>query len=265
MQLITSMNEMLYHEYGKNMIKDFRKYSYGEIKLIVVVEGNPLNEHSDSKVRFIKFNHSDHERFIRYFGKLYEANGLKIIQKSKNNIELAWNYRFNAIRFSFKIFAVDQVVKELTPTTNFAWIDADIRCLKNFNEKDLEIFFPNADQIMSYLGRNSFPPGSPYSECGFLGFNGNYKKTYDFIQRMKDIYITGEIFSFEQWHDSWIWDIVRKEYENKGERFKNISGKAENLEHPFINCELGNFFDHLKGPTRKAKGKSDKADYIKNN
>ena len=31
-----------------------------------------------------------------------------------------------------------------------------------------------------------------------------------------------------------------------------ISGEG----HPLINCELGAFFDHLKGDSRKAKGKS---------
>ena len=60
----------------------------------------------------------------------------------------------------------------------------------------------------------------------------------------------------KEWHDSWIWDEVRKEFEVQGVHFKNISGNAVHLEHPFINCGLGEYFDHLKGPERKKIGKS---------
>ena len=37
------------------------------------------------------------------------------------------------------------------------------------------------------------------------------------------IYETGEIFSLDEWHDSFIWDHVRKEFTNqKNGFFKNI-------------------------------------------
>jgi hypothetical protein len=58
-----------------------------------------------------------------------------------------------------------------------------------------------------------------------------------------------------------VWDEVRKEFEAHGVHFKNISGKAVHLEHPFINCGLGEYFDHLKGPERKKMGKSLDSDY----
>jgi hypothetical protein len=81
------------------------------------------------------------------------------------------------------------------------------------------------------------------------------------LNRVALIYRDGEIFTFEQWHDSWIWDQVRAEYERLDINFKNISGAATITDHPFINCELGHFFDHLKGPERKKLGKSFEEDY----
>ena len=60
---------------------------------------------------------------------------------------------------------------------------------------------------------------------------------------MTDIYVTGEIFSLNEWHDSWIWDYVRLEFEKKKTKFKNISNIYE---HPYINSGLGEIFDHLK-------------------
>ena len=138
------------------------------------------------------------------------------------------------------------------------WTDADLRCKKKFNEESLYTFLPEEEFLMSYLGRKK----PWYSECGFLGFNLRHKNFRDYINRMIEIYTSGEIFSLEQWHDSWIWDHVRNEFEEDRKiNFKNISGKGYELDHPFINCGLEEFFDHLKGPLRKQQGKSFADDY----
>ena len=140
-------------------------------------------------------------------------------------------------------------------------LDADIRCLKPFAAADLMTFFPDQQQIMSYLGRDAFPPENPYSECGFLGFNPRHPETRNYLNRVKAVYTTGEIFSLTQRHDCWVWDRTREEFEARANEFKNISGPAAGLDHPFINTGLGKFFDHLKGPARKAAGKSNLSDY----
>ena len=31
-----------------------------------------------------------------------------------------------------------------------------------------------------------------------------------------------------------------------GNKFRNLSGKFISDDHPFVKCELGNYFDHLK-------------------
>ena len=76
---------------------------------------------------------------------------------------------------------------------------------------------------------------------------------YNFINRVINIYITGEIFATE-WHDSWIWDHVRMEFEEKNNLFKNISGKGFEHHHPFIELSLEKFFDRLKRSCREKRG-----------
>ena len=82
------------------------------------------------------------------------------------------------------------------------------------------------------------------------------------INRIIKIYTSGEIFSLQEWHDSYIWDHVRSEYEDKKIKFKNISNKGYDHYHPFINSGLEEFFDHLKGPNRKKDGVSPEKDYL---
>ena len=260
---ITSLNSELYKIYGKNFFESYERFASDDINLIVVFEGELPEQlpQKFKKIQFIEFNSTIHNQFISYFGHLLEAHGLRIQQNDPNAFHLHWDYRFNAIRFSFKIFAIDIARKLMDKNAFFAWIDADIKCLKKFTSRDLNQFMPDERSLMSYLGRSHFPPNNPYSECGFLGFNSNHPQIDNFIDRMVDIYKTGEIFSKKEWHDSWIWDEVRKEFEVQGVHFKNISGNAVHLEHPFINCGLGEYFDHLKGPERKKIGKSLDSDY----
>ena len=184
------------------------------------------------------------------FSGLFYSLGLKI--------NVSNDYKFDAIRFSFKPFSIHQSLSYIPENLDYLiWTDADLRCKKNFESADIIPFLPDENELMSYLGRKHV-----YSECGFLGFNLNHPEFKDFIDRIINIYTSGELFSLQEWHDSWIWDHVRKEFENKDILFKNISGRGFEHHHPFINSGLEKFFDHLKGPTRKKTGESPKQDYI---
>ena len=67
------------------------------------------------------------------------------------------------------------------------------------------------------------------------------------------------IFTLEEWHDSYVFDVVLKRHKQTFPQspIKDFSGHLISGEgHPLINCELGAYFDHLKGDSRKAKGQS---------
>jgi len=261
MLLITSFNENLLNQYGQRMVKEFSEKSDGSVQLKVIYEGNTVPSIQLENVEFIGFNHPGHHQFIRKFGRLQEARGLRIEFLKSNHVNLSHDFRYDAIRFSFKIFALIQAIELFKPDRYFAWLDADVRCLKSFGAADLVRFFPDTNQLMSFLGRTKFPPSGAYSECGFLGFNTSHPQLANFLNRMADTYTTGEIFTHEQWHDSWIWDQTRLEFEREQVEFKNISGAAADTEHPFINSDLGIYFDHQKGPLRKQSGTSFAEDY----
>jgi len=261
MLIITSVNEHLLNQYGLRMAQEFSEKSDGTINLKVIYEGEKVPEIQLRNVEFIKFNHPDHQEFVRKFGHIHEARGLRIEFLPENRVNLSRDFRFDAVRFSFKIFALLQAIDLFKPEKHFAWLDADVRCLRQFSASDLTRFFPEDSQLMSYLGRNNFPPSGAYSECGFLGFNSRHPRLMDFLNRMATTYKNGEIFGHAQWHDSWIWDQTRFEFERTQVAFKNISGSAADMEHPFINSDLGIYFDHLKGPLRKQSGHSFTEDY----
>ena len=266
---ITSLNFDLFQKYGLKFFETFDKFAGDDCKLIVVFEGEiltiPTNQFK--KISYIPFESSPQQRFLKFFGNLYEARGLRIIETNTaylgKQVKLTHDYKYDAIRFSFKIFSINLARKQLANSKNFAWIDSDVVCLKPFCSSDISKFMPQANQLMSYLGRSRFPEPNAYSECGFLGFNSMHPLINPFLNKLEEIYTSGEIFSFKEWHDSWLWDELRKEYQLKKVDFKNISEKFMDTDHPFINSGLGEFFDHLKGPERKKMGKSFDTDYKK--
>ena len=261
---VSTMNKNLYDQYGKRFIQEFAKFASNDLKLFIIFEGDYPEEILNLKknIFVIPFLSQKHQLFIKYFGKLYEANGLKLRQINENGkqkINISNDYHFNSVKFSFKPFSIHQVLNYIPEGLDYLiWTDADLRCKKEFGINSLTKFLPEHEYLMSYLGRKK----PWYSECGFIAFNLNHKDFINYIERVINIYTSGEIFSLEQWHDSWIWDHVRYEFEeNNKTNFKNISGKGYELEHPFINCGLEEFFDHLKGPQRKKEGQSFKDDY----
>lgn len=262
---VSSMNLKLYEYYGKRFLEEFAKYSSKDIFLYIMFEGKFPDEclHIADNIVILSFGTKSHSNFISKFGHLHEANGLRIktiIEEGIKKIQIKNDYRWNAVRFSFKPFSIYQVKDFLPKDIDYLiWTDSDLRCKKNFSSIDLIEFMPDKNQIMSYLGRD----GS-YSECGFLGFNMKNQTTNTFLETMVNIYESGDIFSIEQWHDSYIWDHVRKKFElEKLGLFKDISGDGRDKEHVFMNTGLSNFFDHLKGPQRKKEGQSNSEDFLK--
>jgi len=262
---VSTMNKKLYNFYGKRFLEEFAKFASNEIKLFIIFENELPDEilHISDNIIVIPLMSELHNSFMKKFGSLHEARGLKIKTFKENGetkINFRPDYRFDAIRFSFKPFSIHQSLSYIPQDLDYLiWTDADLRCKKRFLPEDLTNFLPKEDEVMSYLGREN-----AYSECGFLGFNLKIDETEKYINRVIEIYESGEVFSLQQWHDSFIWDYVRKEFEEKEiSKFRDISGTGHNKEHVYINTGLDKFFDHLKGPQRKEDGNSSEEDYAK--
>lgn len=267
MVFVSTMNVGLYKFYGKNFIEEFLKFASPDIKLFILFEGAIPKEllTLSNNLIVINLNSPNLFNFQNKFGKLIEPKGIYIkhqidSQNEISQIQFRKDFRFNAMKFCFKPFSIHYVLNFIDASTDYLiWIDADLRCKSRFSVSDLQEFMPHKGEVMSYLGREK-----AYSECGFLGFNIKNKDTINYINRVIEIYETGEIFSLDQWHDSYIWDWVRQEFENNGlANFKNISGDASFKVHVFNNTKLYNYFDHLKGQTAKVNGQTNKDEMSK--
>ena len=85
--------------------------------------------------------------------------------------------------------------------------------------------------------------------------------TEQFLENFQNFYDDAEngIFRLDEWHDSFVFDAVRKTVKLRELDWSSnlIVGEG----HPLINSQWGAFLDHLKGK-RKDTGKSLKTDLV---
>lgn len=157
------------------------------------------------------------------------------------------NYRFDAVRFSHKVAAIELALMGGSADA-LVWLDADCVTHAPVDAEWLSGLLGDAD--FAYLKR-----ARTYSECGVMILRRN-EAARKFFASVVDLYRTDELFKLREWHDSYAIDAQRSKFESAGLLLcRSLSGDAENTGHPLVNGPLGARLDHLKGG-RKAEGRS---------
>ena len=246
--VVTTFHQPGLEQYGQRMIDSFEKNWPTDVDLWVYAENcNPVVARSNTHVIDLLSDCED----LRNFVKRHENNPLAHGEAGPPEV---WNpkkqFRWNAVRFCYKVYALSQCADRIQSGW-MIWIDADSHTHSPISAQDLANICPQ-DAMIGYLGR-----GEKYhSECGWVAYNLDHPETRNFIRDFRDMYDRDLIFQEREWHDSYIFDVVRQKYRHN--RFHNLNPKWDDkglAGQPFINSELGRFMDHVKGK-RKQQGHS---------
>jgi len=212
----------------------------------------------------------------QYFDLCKEQPVLQeFIERNKDNPRLTkwqpqqYKFEYDAIRFSYKVFACIDAYQKTKP--DMLWfLDADIVTFEKIPMTWLEHIIPD-HAFTSYLGR----PKKGFSETGYYAFNTAHKYADEFFKRWEQYYAEDLFFNIQKgflnhfpiagYTDSFTFDAVRLEMEQAG-KIKNEDlndgrwAGDRKARHPFINSELGQYMDHMKGYDRKAQMSSKKRD-----
>ena len=241
--------------YGQRFIDSFSKNVDKDINLYLYAE-DCIPKTNDSRIKILNQKEELPKlvAFKQRWKDVPKANG-KCPWPERRPRDHHKEFKWHAIRFANKVYAVFDAAQRCD-TDWIVWLDADTFVHSPVTYNDLQKFTPER-AWMSYLGR-----GRKWPECGFYGINLKSKPGRWFLKKFEGVYEEAEngIFKMEEWHDSFVFEEVRKKVQAKFDGFPyyNISGNLINGEgHPFINSDLGKYFDHLKGD-RKDVGKSSK-------
>jgi len=252
-------------KYAQRMIDTYCKNWPSEVQLYLYPENCAPTIPEKSNVITTDLNSVDQlTSFKNKWRDVPKANGdVSSDPVRSKRRDVGKGFKWHAIRFSHKVYAIFDCARK-TDADILIWMDADNVCHSPITVNELDRLIPhNVD--LCYLGRKG-----KFSECGLYAMDLKSQTTLDFLREFQRVYDDAEngIFQMEEWHDSFVFDVVRKRI--KGLRQLDWSSNLIDLRpkpgnsvgegHPLINSEWGRYLDHLKGDDRKKLGRSKKED-----
>ena len=252
--VVTTFNDKGRAKYGQNMINSFCQNWPKEVTLHVYPElCNPaIGDHSRVTLKRLE-EVEDLMVFKDKWQDVPKANGdvSNDPVRSKRR-DAGKGFKWDAVRFAHKVYAILHCAKE-TDADILIWMDADTVCHSPITMEEIQRLIP-ADKDLCFLGRKG-----KFSECGLYAMNLRSEAVQVFLKRFQWMYNDAEngIFQQDEWHDSFIFDIVRKHTILNELDWSShlITGEG----HPLINSDWGAYLDHLKGD-RKTQGRSSSND-----
>ena len=162
--LVTTFNKRLYDYYAHKFIETYN----WPFDLYVYHEG----WHPAKEGIFFRDIHKYNPELQEFIDRNSPKNVDSQYEKHK---ETTTDYKMDAIRFAYKIFAKTHLMLDCDYDYVF-WADADIIFKKTITEKEVKRKFLPESCAVSFIDRPSY-----YSECGFVGYNLKEPITKSFI------------------------------------------------------------------------------------
>jgi hypothetical protein len=159
--------------------------------------------------------------------------------RANGKIEKKYGFKWNAIKFCHKTFAIWHAAKQINEGW-LIWLDCDAIILKQIDNQFLNLACPS-DKAISYIGRKN-----KYSECGFVCYNLNLPATRNFLKAWEDLYLSGDFVNLPQTHDSYTFDYIRNQM-NQSALFHDLNANSTTDKNPFHNSVIGPYIAHAKG------------------
>lgn len=250
--VITTFHQAGLELYGQKMIDSFEQHWPDDVDLVIYAENcDPVVKKPNVRVVDLLAVSKSCKRFVKRHANNPRAHG-NPNPGVTDDITRKKAFRWQATRFCYKVFATGHAANTID-TDWLIWLDGDTHTHSSVPESFLPTVCPDS-HLISYLGR-----GERYhSECGWVAYNMQDPMALQFINRFVGMYNSDEIFQHKEWHDSFIWDVVRREMVSQGANFYDLNPQPDTkglAGHPFINSELGRYMDHKKGD-RKQRGHS---------
>jgi len=245
--VVTTFNAQGYKQYGRRMIETFLATWPATVILVVYAEGCQVTESADNLI-------------VRDLNQVEELVAFKTrwqgVPKATGDVtadpvrslrkDAGKGFKWDAVRFSHKVYSIFDAARR-SNSDYLIWMDADMVCHSPITTERLDELC-TAD--LCYLGRRG-----KYTECGLYAMNLRSPQIQEFLTKFQWFYDAAEhgIFTLAEWHDSFVFDAVRKLVlvDSRDWSGHLITGEG----HPLINSEWGAYLDHLKG-ARKQLGRS---------
>lgn len=241
-RIVTSFSDKLWTRYASQTVPTLNQNRPEDSDFHIWFNGDMVPEWKEklTDVEFRDLNKlGDYQAFRKEF---------KFTPRPK--VEKGHEFRFNFLPFWNKVCALYHAMKEALeedkPCKYLLWFDADLFSSADISEERLESWIQNKD--IASLTRSK--PWNTW-ETGFIAFKV-HEANLAFIKDVYNLYTSGMIFDFNEWHDAYLFTVLWKKHK------KFLSHAELNLVpsygHCFDSSILPPFLCHLKGGERKITG-----------
>jgi hypothetical protein len=245
--VITTFNAAGYETYGRRMIQTFLENWPKDVMLEVYAENCTVNETADNLIVRDLNQVAELTAFKTKWQDVPKANGnvsQDLVRSTRK--DASKRFKWDAVRFAHKVYSIFDCARK-SNSDWLIWMDADMVCHSPITMSRLDDL---CSRDLCFLGRKG-----KYTECGLYAMNLQSPPTIAFLEEFQRYYDDAEngIFTLDEWHDSFVFDAVRKHASCFELDWSShlITGEG----HPLINSEWGAYLDHLKGD-RKQVGRS---------
>jgi len=225
-KIVSTFSDNGYKQYGKYFVESCKKFIATDINICLYVDD--INLQSEKNITVLKL-----EKSIPYL----------VTFKEKNKEKTFKDYKWDAVRFAHKTYATFHAAND--NLDYLIWLDGDTEIYDTITSDYLLKFLPKGN-FVGYIGRDGV------SETGFLIFDMNHPSAKDFFDRYQWYYDTNEIYSLLEYHDAFVFDVVRKEFETAGKiKSYNISPAGATKGH--FNSAFEGYMIHYKGDDKSQR------------
>jgi hypothetical protein len=251
--VVTTFNQAGYKQYGQRMIETFLANWPSNVMLIIYAENCEVVESAPNLIVRALEQVPEMTAFKTKWQGVPKANGdvssdpVRRLRKDAGK-----GFKWDAVRFAHKVYSIFDCARK-SNSDWLLWMDADMVCHSPITIERLDEL---CQLDLCYLGRRG-----KYTECGLYAMNLRSPLCLTFLQKFQEYYDDAEhgIFTLDEWHDSYVFDAIRKLMPCNELNWAGDLIKGEG--HPLINSPWGAYLDHLKG-NRKSQGRSYSKDLI---
>ena len=153
-------------------------------------------------------------------------SGMDVHNGTENNT-IAYNWRVDALLTAPKVFALTEKAFEIAEETKeggwLIWLNTDIIPVANLTPDFVESFFPEGADIVHLSGDTVENVADQYSNPCFMAFNLNHQAPLDILGDLRGAYVSGEVLSYREWHDAFIFERLLNIYRAHGMRVHTLT------------------------------------------
>ena len=220
-----------------------------KINVVTAFNENSLNDHAHQMFeRVAKYWHPDIKLTAYYFEcditaydlpdcieykNLEEVEGFKDFQKDMDvhngteNGTLDYNWRIDTLLTAPKVFALTEesfsIAEKTTEGGWLLWMNTNIIPVADLTADYMHEFFPKGSDIVHLSGDTTDDIPDRYSDPSFMAFNLDHQSPLDILGDLRGAYESGEILSYREWHDAFIFERLLNIYRAHGMRVHTLT------------------------------------------